>query len=126
VTLPSDLPRVSLRNPTDDEIEETVEALEDNRDARRAIENAGLSVKDFVLTSLALGQALTFPDRARVLIPGENVVFVERNRADVERARSPRVRVFIVDDDDDDDDDDDRRRRSRGRDGRGRGGDGSR
>ena len=101
VSLPANLPRVNLRNPTDEEIEATVKALEENDDARRAIESSGMSVKDFVLTSLALGQALNFPTRARALIPQENVAFIEHNRAEIQRVRNPRVvRVFIDDDDD--------------------------
>ena len=43
----------------DDAIERAVEALEDRPGAPEAIEAAGLSVEDFVMTGLALHQALT-------------------------------------------------------------------
>ena len=113
VKLRADLPRVSLANPTDAQIERTVIALEAEPAARVAIERSGLSVRDFVLTSLALAQGLNFPARARTLLPPENVTFLDRNRTDVDRVRiERRVRVFDDDvrarDDDEDEDDDDR------------------
>jgi hypothetical protein len=98
---PAEMPRVDLRDPTDDDIETTVKFLEDQDGARRAIERSGLSVQDFVLTSVALGQALNLAGRNAV--PAENVAFVDSNRVEIERVRATR-RFHVVDDDEDYDD----------------------
>jgi hypothetical protein len=97
---PTAMPRVDLRDPTDDDIDHTVEFLASDAAARRAIERSGLSVKDFVLTSIALGQALNFAGDP--LVPEGNREFVRSNRDDIVRVRA--VRQFHVLDDDDDDD----------------------
>ena len=97
---PAEMPRVDLRDPTDDDIETTVKSLEDQDAARRAIERAGLSVKDFVLTSVALGQALNLAGRTAA--PVQNVAFVDSNRVEIERVRAVR-RFHVVDDDEDND-----------------------
>jgi len=98
---PLAMPRVDLRDPTDDDIDHTVAFLEKDDGARRAIERSGLSVRDFVLTSIALGQAVTFANDE--LVPPENRTFVRSNRDDIVRVR--RARQFHVLDDDDEDDD---------------------
>lgn len=124
---PPDVPRIDVRNPTDEAIEDAVDELEDHDDARRAIEGAGISVKDFVLTSLALGQALAFSGDPRGQLPSTNVAFVDSNRIviqDLEARRRFRV-VRVTDDDSDvdsdsDDSDDDSGRRARGNRGRGK------
>jgi hypothetical protein len=95
---PESMPRVGLRDPTDDEIERTVTFLTSHEDERRAIESSGLSVRDFVLTSIALGQAFNFGDSAQV--PRENRTFADSNRTELERVRSAR-RFHLFDDDDD-------------------------
>jgi hypothetical protein len=99
---PSDIPRVDLRDPTDDDIDRTVSYLEDHDAMREAIERSGLSVKDFVLTSVALGQAFSLAGRN--VVPRENVAFVDSNRAEIERVRATR-RFHVLDDDEDDDED---------------------
>jgi hypothetical protein len=114
---PPNVPRIDVRNPTDDAIDDAVDELEDHDEAKRAIEGAGISVKDFVLTSLALGQALAFSADPRV--PPTNVAFVDSNRVTINRLELRR-RFRVVNDDrvrlrgDDDSDDDDRGRRARG------------
>jgi hypothetical protein len=99
---PAAMPRVDLRDPTDDDIDRTVNFLAQQDVERRAIERAGLSVKDFVLTSVALGQAFHFSKDA--LVPAENRVFVATNRPEIERVRAGR-NYHVLDDDEDDSDD---------------------
>jgi len=95
---PTDMPRIELRDPTDDDIDRTVDFLSNHDTERRAIERAGLSVRDFVLTSVALGQALHFASDE--LVPRDNRAFVEANRQQLVRAREAR-RYHVIDDDDD-------------------------
>ena len=96
------MPRVDLRDPTDDDIDRTVNFLAHQDAERRAIEGTGLSVKDFVLTSIALGQAFHFSKDA--LVPPENRVFVATNRPEIERVRTRR-NFHVLDDDEDGSDD---------------------
>jgi hypothetical protein len=96
---PTAMPRVDLRAPTDDDIDHTVDFLSNDDPARQAIERSGLSVKDFVLTSIALGQALNFAGDP--LVPEANRTFVRSNREDLVRAREAR-QFHVLDDDDDD------------------------
>lgn len=51
---PSEMPRVDLRDPTDEDIERTVDYLSEQDAALRAIERSGLSVKDFVQRRISL------------------------------------------------------------------------
>jgi hypothetical protein len=95
---PADMPRIELRDPTDDDIERTVDFLSNRDKERHAIERAGLSVKDFVLTNVALGQAFNFGGDD--LVPKANRVFVQTNRLELTRTRQAR-RFHILDDDDD-------------------------
>jgi len=95
---PVAMPRVDLRDPTDEQIDRTVAFLARHEDERHAIEGSGLSVRDFVLTSIALGQALNFGDSVQV--PRENRTFAEANRVELKRVRVGR-RFHVVDDDDD-------------------------
>jgi hypothetical protein len=95
---PMAMPRVDLRDPMDDDIERTVEFLSHQDAERRAIERSGLSTKDFVLTSIALGQAFNFARDD--LVPRENRAFVDSNRAELARVREAR-RFHVLDDDDD-------------------------
>jgi hypothetical protein len=96
---PMAMPRVDLRDPMDDDIERTAEFLSHQDAARRAIERSGLSVKDFVLTSIALGQAFNFARDD--LVPRDNRAFVDSNRAELARVREAR-RFHVLDDDDED------------------------
>ena len=95
---PAAMPRVDLRDPTDDDIDRTVSFLAQQDAERHAIERSGLSVKDFVLTSIALGQAFHFSKDA--LVPQENRVFVATNRPEIERVRAAR-NFHVLDDDED-------------------------
>jgi hypothetical protein len=97
---PTAMPRVDLRDPTDDGIDRTVDFLSHQDAARRAIERSGLSIKDFVLTSIALGQAFNFARDD--LVPRENRAFVDSNRAQIVQVREAR-RFHVLDDDEDDD-----------------------
>ena len=96
---PTGMPRIDVRDPTDDDIEHTVAFLQEHEDERAAIERSGLSVRDFVLTSIALGQAFNF--RGDDLVPSGNRAFVDSNRAQIGRAREAR-RFHVLDDDGDD------------------------
>ena len=102
---PVSMPRVDLRDPTDDDIDRTVEFLSKDAAAGGAIERSGLNVRDFVLTSIALGQAFNFANDA--LVPTENRTFVRSNRDEIVRVRQ--ARAFHVLDEDDDDDRDEAR-----------------
>lgn len=97
---PAAMPRVDLRDPTDDDIDRTVNFLAQQDAERRAIERSGLSVKDFVLTSIALGQAFHFSKDP--LVPAENRVFVATNRPEIATVRAARD-FHVLDDDEDDD-----------------------
>jgi hypothetical protein len=75
--------------------------MEGDSDARRAIETAGLSVRDYVLATLALGQALAAQDTTGPIrfrnVPPENVAFVRERRDIVQRLRDERrLRVHDV------------------------------
>ena len=72
------------------DIEQAVRRIEGDSDARRLITGAGLTVRDFVLTTLALGQALAAADAAAGPIrfrnvPAANAEFLRAHRAEVER-----------------------------------------
>ncbi|MBA3466597.1 MAG: hypothetical protein H0T21_04245 [Gemmatimonadaceae bacterium] len=84
----SSFPKTGARGG--DVIENAVARLESNARARRAVESAGLSVRDFVLQTLALAQAAGAAEsgRATVTIPPENIVFVADHRARILRAQA--------------------------------------
>jgi hypothetical protein len=73
-------------------VDRAIARLESSPRARRAIERAGLSVRDFVLETIALAQATeasqTGRSMSRAPIPPENSRFVERYAARVLRARA--------------------------------------
>lgn len=103
--------RLGIRRATRGAVDSAVVRLEQNERSRQAIESAGLSVKDYVLTSLALSQAFVASNGTRRTtavegIPPENVALVRANSAAFERFRSSRFRVV-----DDRDTDSDRRDR---------------
>lgn len=81
--------RLSVTQPTPERINALVAGLQRNERTRRAIESAGLSVRDYVLTTIALYQALQPPSRTSVaqLHPG-NVQFVSRNRDEILHIRN--------------------------------------
>lgn len=130
--------RIDLRAPREDDVVVVVRQLETNEPARLAIVNSGLSVRDFVLTSLALGQALAFGNDQRVIVQPLNRLFLEDNRLVIDRLETRRrfrigdrpdlrirIREDVDSDDDDSDDDNGRRVQRRGNDndhpGRGKG-----
>lgn len=102
--------RLGIRRATRGAVDSAITRLEQNERNRQAIESAGLSVRDYVLTSLALSQAFVASSGARQTtvqgIPPENVELVRANRAAFERFRTSRFRVV-----DDRDTDSDRRDR---------------
>lgn len=90
-----DLPRSALRSPSSaggTAIDRAIARLESSPRARRAIESAGLSVRDFVLETIALAQATeaaeTGKSTSSAPIPPENFQFVQRYRARILRARA--------------------------------------
>lgn len=106
-TVPDDSTFLPVRADGDvaaTEVDRTVAYLEGREDSRRAIEESGLSVRDFVLTALALERA----ERARSSPTGfsgspvrpENLALVTDYQADLENARRSSG-LHIVDYDDD-------------------------
>jgi len=73
-------------------VDRAIARLESSPRARRAIERAGLSVRDFVLETIALAQAAEAAQTGRSMspapIPAENSRFVQRYAARVLRARA--------------------------------------
>lgn len=116
--------RVVLTNPSAGSIESVVDELDSTEQTREAITSAGLSVRDYVLATLALYQATDRPDTLGITpggvpISAANVELARRNAEEIAAARA-RAAVRFVDDrprgkrkamgadrDDDDDDDDD-------------------
>ncbi|HUQ45851.1 MAG TPA: hypothetical protein VM033_04335 [Gemmatimonadaceae bacterium] len=121
-TVPDDPAFVRVR--VDDEVSEAevdraVAYLESRPESRRAIEQSGLSIRDFVLTALALERA----ERSRALaanftgrpLPPGNLALAGEFANDLRGARASSG-LHIVDYDDDSDGDDDRAGRVKGRD----------
>ena len=73
-------------------IERAVERLESSPRARSTIEATGLTVRDFVLQTVALAQATEAAEGGRAagagLVPPENFRFVDRYRARIRRAQA--------------------------------------
>lgn len=93
-----DVPRSAIASPVvgRNAIDRAVARLESSLLARRAIERAGLSVREFVLETIALAQASEAAQTGRSMsrgpIPPENFQFAQRYYARVLRSRSePRV-----------------------------------
>lgn len=117
-----------LRAIDEDDVENTIRNLESDSDARRTILSANLRVRDYIMATLALHQALSVADSASrpvrwQNVPPENIALAERNRVEVTRLRVNK-RFRVVDDDPDDPDEARklrervRRRQQRDRDGR--------
>jgi hypothetical protein len=109
---------ISLRYADDAEIDRMVRHLESDTRARAAIEGAGLTVRDFVITSVALEQAMIAgqaPVRTAVTpVPEANVALVRENSDEIRRqVTSSRIRVVR--------DDDRPRDRGKGQKGKGKG-----
>lgn len=117
--------RIDVRSVSDDDLDRVTESLESQPSARAAIESAGMSVREFVLTTVALAQswdAVNGPP-ARVLgARPENLDFL-RAQAATEAVVRTRPGTGIIDeaptvggaDSDSDSDSDDRRRRGQGK-----------
>ena len=94
--------RIDVHAVSDDDVDDVVESIENQPKAKAAIESASMSVRDFVLTSIALAQswdALHSPGAQVTGLPRENL---ELLRAEGVRDSVLRVRPstrFIVDDD---------------------------
>jgi hypothetical protein len=76
---------------TGNPIDRAVATLEASPRARTAIERTGLSVRDFVLETIALAQAAeaeTGKAPANVNVPAENVQFIKRYRSRILQARA--------------------------------------
>lgn len=99
--------RLDPRSATDDDIDRAVKALEADERASTAIRGADISVRDFVLTSVALAQSWDAIDRpTRVTgIPAENVAFLRTQDTGGQAAR-PRPSTRIIDHSDSDSDSD--------------------
>jgi hypothetical protein len=72
-------------------IDRAVATLEASPRARTAIERTGLTVRDFVLETIALAQAAeaeTGKAAAGVSVPAENLQFIQRYRSRILRARA--------------------------------------
>ena len=88
------LPRSAIRPASTaggNAVDRAVARLESSPRARRAIEKAGLSVREFVLATIALAQATeaaqTGKSTSPVPVPPENFQFVQRYAARVLRSR---------------------------------------
>ena len=106
--------RIDARDVREADVDRVVDYLERHEEARRAIENSGLSVREYVLTSVALAQALLASDETRPVrfrdLPRENTEFVARYVDNAFRHRDGWGRVAVVDDRDSDNEDSDSRR----------------
>ncbi|HUR91604.1 MAG TPA: hypothetical protein VMY38_02910 [Gemmatimonadaceae bacterium] len=94
--------RVVLTNPTAGSIDSVVDQLESTEQTRDAIRSAGLSVKDYVLATLALYQATDRPDTLG-LTPGGvpirtgNVELARTNAEQISAARASSPVRFVDD-----------------------------
>lgn len=87
--------------PTREAIERSVARVEDNGRAKRAIEQAGMSPRHYVVATVALFQATRGIDpltgEAFRGVPARNVEFAQRNRAELEAAQEAREFQEIAD-----------------------------
>lgn len=101
--------RLRVSSASDTDVERLVQQLESDPAARRAIEPSGLSVRDYVLTTLALAQAMDATEngaRTRLTgVPRENLDIYTTNRDDFRRLRRD-SKYRVVDDGDSDRDSD--------------------
>lgn len=100
------LVRINSRSLTDRDVDKAVARLDGDAPAKRAIESSGMSVRDFVLTTLAIANAMdaaggpNAPAFRGAL--AQNVELVRRNEAAIRRVReTSRVRVDHEDSDED-------------------------
>ena len=90
-----ELPRSAIRpvfSIRGNAVDRAVRRLESSPPARRAIESAGLSVREYVLETIALAQATEAAQTGRSMssapVPPENFQFVQRYSARVLRSRA--------------------------------------
>jgi hypothetical protein len=87
--------------PTREAIERSVARIEDNGAAKRAIEQAGMSPRHYVVATVALFQATRGIDpltgEAFRGVPPRNVEFAQRNREEIESAEEAREFQEIAD-----------------------------
>lgn len=97
--------RLDPRSATDDDIDAAVKALEADERASSTIRGADISVRDYVLTSVALAQSWDAIDRPNRVsgIPVENVTFL-RTQDTGDQANRPRPAARIIGDSDSDSD----------------------
>lgn len=94
--------RILLTNPSAGSIDSVVDELESVEQTREAIESADLSVRDYVLTTLALYQATDRPDTLG-LAPGgvpirvTNVELARRHAEEIAAVRSTSPVRFVDD-----------------------------
>ena len=91
-------PRLDAWRVTQADIDRAVSYLEGEPRARQAIARAGLTPRDYVLTTVALDQALVVASGSRApaqaAIPRRNVAVADQNREDLERIwRDRRFRI---------------------------------
>lgn len=82
---------IPLATATEDDVERAADVLEENVPVRRAIESSGLSVEEYVATTVALEQAYAAaaPGAVRPDAPAStNMLLVDEHRADIERVRA--------------------------------------
>lgn len=96
---PANLPRIDVHHATDAQIDSTITFLEDRGPERRAIERAGFSVRDYVLTSLALGSMLVRSGEVADSVRAP-LTQVHIDRGEIERARDASRYHVLFDDDD--------------------------
>ncbi|MEX0909444.1 MAG: hypothetical protein WDZ58_06735, partial [Gemmatimonadaceae bacterium] len=87
--------------PTREAIERAVARIEDNSAAKRAIEQAGMSPRHYVVATVALFQATRGIDpitgEAFRGVPARNVEFAQQNREEIESAEEAREFQEIAD-----------------------------
>ncbi len=87
--------------PTREAIERSVARLEENSRAKRAVEQAGMSPRHYVVATVALFQATRGIDpitgEAFRGVPARNVEFARQNRAEIESAEEARDFQAIAD-----------------------------
>jgi hypothetical protein len=90
--------RISTRDPSDDEIDDVINAIEDDERARVALDSADISAKDYVLTTIALAQSWDAVNRPGTVVdaPVRNLALV---REEVSKTISTRPTSRYVDDD---------------------------
>ena len=96
--------RIDVRNVSDGDVDRVVRSLDTQANAKAAIESADMSVRDFVLTTVALAQSWDAVNR-----PGTRVVGISPTNIDFLRTRQgsdavTRPTRFVRDDSDSDSD----------------------